>query len=404
MRMRSTVTLALLLALTLPAARGIAQQLPATEALVTARTHFGDASVNAVTFRSADAFFPTERVAAASRASALPRRARALAPAVTLGEAQLPFEDALRRTYTNALLVMKDGAIVDERYLNGGSAKDRYLSWSMAKSITSILVGIAIDKGMVRSVDDPIDRYVPETRGTAYAGVTIDQLLRMQDGTSYSEQAFTGESTLDRIKKRSTYENRLGFTDLTGLGIERAEAPGTRFHYSTLASTILGRLVEEASGLSLAAFTEKHLWKPAGMEGSAYWLLDRPAPLGRAIGGAGFNATLRDYGRLGQMMLDGGRANGRQIVSRAWVEKSTRYPGTTPLIPGAPRGYGYQWWTMIGTVRFEAIGIHGQFLSVDPATRTVIVKLSHWPEQGGRQYNLDALALMDTIRAEVSAR
>lgn len=376
-------------------------QQPASETLATARAHYGDRTVNAVNFRSAGAFFPVEPVAT-GKPRALPRRAAAMPASIAFDGKALPLEDALAHTYTNALLVMRDGAIVDERYRNGGSADDRFVSWSMAKSITAILVGIAVDKGMIASVDDPIERYVPETRGTAYAGATVEQLLRMQDGTSYTEQVEGGEATLDVIKKRSVYANRTGFTDLSGLELKRIAAPGSRFLYSTLTSTILGRLVEEASGLSLAAFTEKYLWKPAGMEAPAYWLLDRPAPVGHALGGSGFNATLRDYGRIGQMMLDGGRANGRQIVSRAWVEKSAHYAGSGSVVPGAPRGYGYQWWTMLGTPRFEAIGIHGQFLSIDPATRTVIVKLSYWPEKGGRQYNLDTFALFDAIRASVS--
>ncbi len=375
---------------------------PAPPALATARAHYEDATINTVAFRSADAFFPTEAVAAGPRAAKLPRAPKTLTPTVKLGEGSFVFDEALQRTYTNALLVMKDGAIVDERYLSGGAANDRYMSWSMAKSIVSILVGIAIDKGQIKSVDEPIDRYVPETRGTAYEGVSIEHLLMMRDGTSYTEQVESGQSTLERIKKRATYGNSTNFTDLSGLDLTRAHPPGSKFLYSTLTSTILGRLVEEASGLSLAAFTEKHLWKPAGMEAPGYWVLDNVPPRGRAVGGGAFNATLRDYGRIGQMMLDGGRANGRQIVSKAWVEKSTRYPGTTSVMPGTPRGYGYQWWTMLGTDRYEAIGIHGQFMSIDPKTRTVIVKLSYWPDKGGRQLNLDTFALFDAIRTETA--
>lgn len=371
----------------------------APEALATARAHFEDAAISAVSFRATDAFFPVERVGH-SAGRPIRRAARMIEPSVMIGGKPMAYADALAATWTNAMLVMRDGAIVEEHYLNGGGPQHRYISWSMAKSITSMLVGIALDKGMIKSLEDPIERYVPEMRGTAYQGVTIAQMLTMRDGVSYTEQLPGGDaSTLDIIRKRATYANRASFTEIADLGLTRIAEPGTRFNYSTLTSTILGRLVEGASGMSLARFTEINLWKPAGMETPAFWLLDGPSPAGRALAGGGFNATLRDYGRLGQLMLDGGRANGRQIVSRAWVERSTRDWSSEPVIPGAPRGYGYQWWTMKGAPgRFEAIGIHGQFLSVDSATRTVVVKLSHWPEKGGMQYNLDALALIDAAR------
>ncbi|WBX84269.1 serine hydrolase domain-containing protein [Sphingosinicella microcystinivorans] len=381
---------------------GVAAAQPLSP-LAEARTHVGDADINVVTFRAMDAFFPSAPVAA-GRAAKLPERRSALSPEVRFADGTAPFEAALDRTYTNALLVLRDGAIVDERYRNGSGPDSRFTSWSVAKSITSILIGIALDKGMIASVAEPADKYAPALKGTAFEGATIEDLLTMRDGTSYTEQVPNGESTLDRIKRRSSYANFTGFSDVTGLDLTRLHAPGTHFNYSTLTSSLLARVVEGASGMTLAAFTEKYLWKPAGMEASAYWQLDRSPPEGLALGGSGFNATLRDFGRIGQLMLDGGRANGKQIVSKAWVEKSTRHFGGGPVIPGAPRGYGYQWWTMLGTDRFEAIGIHGQFVSVDPATRTVIVKLSHWPEKGGHQLTIETLALLDAVRGAVSAQ
>lgn len=380
---------------------GTASAQPLTP-LAEARAHVGDADINVVTFRAMDAFFPSAPVAA-GRTAKLPERRRSLSPEVRFADGAMPFETALDRTYTNALLVLRDGALVDERYRNGSGPESRFTSWSVAKSITSILIGIALDKGMIANVTEQADKYVPELKGTSFEGATIEDLLTMRDGTSYTEQVPGGESTLDRIKRRSSYANFTGFSDVTGLGLTRIHPPGTHFNYSTLTSSLLARAVEGASGMTLAAFTEKYLWRPAGMEASAYWQLDRPAPDGLALGGSGFNATLRDFGRIGQLMLDGGRANGKQIVSKVWVEKSTQHFGGGSVLPGAPRGYGYQWWTTLGTYRFEAIGIHGQFVSVDPATRTVIVKLSHWPEKGGQQLTIETLALLDAVRSAVSA-
>lgn len=369
-----------------------------SDTLIRARQQIHDPAINAVTFRTMDAWFPIEEVRH-GRASRLPLRLAPVAPRVPIGGSEAGFDEALQRTYTNALLVIRDGAIIDERYFNGSQADDRFLSWSMAKSITSILLGIALDRRLIRSIADPVEVYLPELRGTAFEGATLEQLLLMRDGTSYTEQKQDGQSTLDVIHERALIRNETRFTDVTGLGLTLETPHGGRFRYSTLTSGILGRVVEAATGRTLAQFTEEALWKPAGMEAPAYWVLDGELPEGRALGGAAFNATLRDYGRIGLMMLNGGRANGRQIVSRKWVEASTRYTGSAPVIPQAPRGYQYQWWTILGTERFEAIGIHGQFMSIDPVTRTVIVKLSYWPELGGRQYNLDTLALFDAIRA-----
>lgn len=375
---------------------GAASAAPSA-ALVTAREQIADAKISAVTFRTMDAFFPTENVEA-GKAARLPVKLATHPGPVTMGDASLAFDDALVRNYTNALLVIRDGKIEDERYLNGASASDRFMSWSVAKSIVSILMGIAVDRGLI-DIRDPVEKYLPDLKGTAYEGATVEQLLLMRDGTSYTEDASDGQSTLELIRARAMHRNEMRFADIADLGLTRVVPPGERFHYSTLTSTILGRVVESATGKTLAQFTEEALWKPAGMEAPAYWLLDGDLPEGRALGGGGFNATLRDYGRIGLLMLNEGKAtNGRRIVSKEWVRASTRYPGTQPVIPQAPRGYQFQWWTMLGTERFDAIGVHGQFVSIDPATNTVIVKLSFWPERGGKQYNLDTLALLEALR------
>jgi CubicO group peptidase (beta-lactamase class C family) len=337
--------------------------------------------------------------ALAARASRWPEQLQRVSPSVSLGGESRSFDEALLATHTNALLVVRDRVIVYERYLNGSDAQTRFASWSIAKSITSVLMGIAIDRGLIRSVGEPVERYLPELAVTAFEGVTIEQLLMMRDGTNYTEQLPDGPSTLDVVKMRSTYGHCTRFTDVSGLDLRRVTPPGSRFVYSTLSSGLLGLIEERATGQTLARFTEAALWKPAGMQADAFWILDGPASDGRALAGGGFNATAR----VGQMMLDHGRINGRQIVSRDWVSRSTRYAGREPVIPGAPRGYQYQWWTMIGTDRFEAIGIHGQFLSIDPATRTVIVKLSHWPQIGGLRLNQDTWALLQAVRDAVGS-
>lgn len=374
----------------------------ASEALAEARRHSDDAEINAVTFRSMDSFYPTEWVSPGKKSWKLKSNIIELSPDVNVGPETLTFEQALDRTYTNALVVIKDGEVVYERYRNGGGEADQFMSWSIAKSVTSMLFGAALDRGKIENINDPVEKYLPSLAGTAYEGVSLRDLLMMRDGTSYMEQGPGGASDLEPIRERAMHLNNRRFTDIADIGFTKKAAPGEVFNYSTLTSTILGRVVEEATGMSLAQATESYLWRPAGMESPAFWLLDGEPPVGQAVGGGAFNATARDFARLGLIMLNDGRAGRTKILSPEWVEESTVYQGSTPVIPGAPRGYQYQWWTMLGTELFEAIGIYGQFLSVDPATNTVIVKMSHWPEKGGRQYNMDTIALFRAIRAEIS--
>lgn len=379
----------------------LAGAAPPDEALQQARRQFSNPQINAVTFRNTADFFPVGLVAGDTPAP-LATRLRALCPLVRLGDEEVDFDTALRRTRTNALLVLHNGEIIAERYFNGATPDSRFIGWSMSKSVVSILTGIALARGELTSLDDPIERHLPEVAGTPFAGVTLLQLLQMRDGTDYREMPGGGPPHVEILRERAAVRNEQRFTDFRILGLQRQTEPGSTFNYSTLSTGLLGRVLEQATGQSLARFTEEVLWRPAGMEFPAAWLLDGELPEGRAIAGGGFNAALRDFGRLGLMMLNQGRANGHQVVPADWVERSTRSSADTVVIAEEMRGYALHWWTLAGTPIFEAIGIHGQFLSIDPATRTVIVKLSHWPGKGGLQPELDNLALLTAIRRDVT--
>jgi len=369
-------------------------------ALVDARRHVLDGDTSPVTFRSMDDFFPVALVDHGGVAP-LDRRLEDISPDVTLTDGVASFQDALDKTYTNALLVIQDGDIVYELYRNGSDEESRFVSWSMSKSITSLLVGAALERGYIASLDDPIEQYVADYQGTAFEGVSIRNLLTMRHGTSYRERVAEGPSDLDIAVDRSMFRNAAHFADVTGLGLERVEGAEDTFGYSTLVTGVLGRLVEEATGQSLAHFMEDVLWVPAGMEASGYWMLDAPAPEGQAFAGGGYNAVLRDYGRLGLLVLNDGSANGRQVLTSDWIAESTEYHGEA-VMPGSPRGYQYQWWTILGTEIVDAIGIHGQFISIDPATNSVIVKLSHDPSPGSREHQINNSAILNAIRAQLA--
>ena len=162
---------------------------------------------------------------------------------------------------------------------------------------------------------------------------------------------------------------------------------------------LVGEIVTRATGMPLSRYLSERVWKPAGMESDAFYVLDGPPDVGREFTAGGFNATLRDYARVGQMMLDRGRANGRQIVPAAWVEESTR-PGPGRASAEDGTGYAYLWWTIDGTRAFTMLGGEGQFVYVDPDSRTVIVKLSHVPVgPAGNQATAETFAFLKAASA-----
>jgi CubicO group peptidase (beta-lactamase class C family) len=345
-------------------------------AIQLARWRMLDGDINTLTFRSMDTLFPTRTVARAGPVWELPRSDRPLDFTYAYNGAVYTPEQFLDRTYTNALLMMKDGRIVSEIYRNNTDPRTRFIGWSMTKSITSILIGCALAEGRIASLDDPITRYIPELRGGGYDGATVRQVMQMRSGVEYQERYdFDRPGAAARNHIAALVKNVARFADAART-VPRAHPPGEVFQYKTLDTAVLGWLVEKvAGGASVSAYTAQCLWEPLGAEADGFYIMDGPAGLGREFSGAGFNATLRDFARIGQMMLDGGRAGGRRIVSEEWVRESTSPAGPAS---GPRGGYGLQWW-LPGAGAYSAIGLQGQYIHVDPATRTVVVKLSYFP-------------------------
>jgi CubicO group peptidase (beta-lactamase class C family) len=246
----------------------------------------------------------------------------------------------------------------------------------MTKSLVSILIGCAVQEGRIKSLDDPITQYLPELKGGGYDGASIRQILQMRSGVDYEERYdFGNPGVAARNHEYALVQNAVRFADAART-IKRKNPPGEVWQYKTLDTAVLGWLVERVSGGStLSAYMAQRLWEPLGAEADGFFIMDGPPGVGREFSGAGFNATLRDFARLGLLMLSEGKANGHQIVSPEWVRESTRPTG------GPGPGYGYQWWTVAGSKAFQAVGLQGQFIYVDPESRTVIVKLSYFPPE-----------------------
>ena len=376
---------------------GIGPALAApSKALIELRRHLLDADINTLTFHSIDAMFDVIRVPTAGQPTRLEEHPAKLDFSYQFEGQTIAAEDFLERTYTNALLVIKNDRIVFERYLNNTTPQTHFLSMSMAKSVTSLLIGMAISDGAITSVNDPIVKYVPELVGTGYDGVTIRQALMMRSGVDWNERYdFGKESPMQRLHNAAVVENRIRFTE-PALHATRAHAPGEVFNYSTLETGVLGLVLEHAVKRPLPEYMADRWWKRAGMQSEGFWLADGPPGIGKAVNGMGFNAVLRDYGRIGLMMLHRGKANSIQLVPENWVSESTRPERSEPAIPGQARGYQYQWWTFTGSDAYSAIGLQGQFLYVDPKTQTVVVKLSYFPP-GERRADAETEAFLRRI-------
>jgi CubicO group peptidase (beta-lactamase class C family) len=360
------------------------------------RWHMLDSDVNSLMFRSMDELFTTRSVPRAGAVWNLPRSDRPLDFAYSWQGQTLQADAILERTYTNALLVLKDGRIVNETYRNGSNEHTRFIGWSMTKSITSVLIGCALTEGRIDALDTPIARYLPELAEGGYAGASILDVMEMRSGVDYEERYdFENPGTAATNHIVALVRNTARFADAAKT-LRSIHRPGEHFQYKTIDTAVLGWLVERVTGSSVAAYTARCLWEPLGAESDGFYIMDGAPGVGREFSGAGFNATLRDYARFGQMMLDGGVAHGHRIVPEDWVRRSTQ-----PRHPEDTRrgGYGLQWWTIGSSDAYSAIGLQGQYIYVDPASRTVVVKLSYFPPGDNSALDAETLAFMAAASA-----
>lgn len=375
--MRARTAIAALLAVATLAPMSVAADEPVQtppDPVISMRQHWLDDGINSFNFRNSAQIFETRTVAKGKMAWPLLQGAKATMPA--------DYDNWARRTYTNALLVIHDGRIVFEDYRNRTTPEDRFISFSMAKTITALLVGLAVQDGKIASIDDPVSKYVPELKGGGYEGVSIRHVLQMRSGVAYEERYDFGEkpSLAALIHMNAIVANKERFADRART-IAKAVEPGSRFNYATLDTAVLGWVVESATGEKLASYMSRRLWQPLGAEADGFWIADGPQGVGRELSGMGYNARLRDFGRLGLMLLNKGKANGRQVVPKSWVkQQTTMIPFAASAALGLGKGYGFQTWQLDSEPgAYSAVGLAGQFIYVHPASNTVIVKLSHFP-------------------------
>lgn len=355
--------------------------------------------------------YPTRLIACGGTPRELPRGEAVDFVCEVQGQA-LGIGEFMQRGRCAGLLILKRGRIVLEHYALGHTPQTRWISFSMAKSITSTLVGAALHDGLIDSLDDPVTLTVPQLRGSAYDGVTIRHVLQMSSGVRWVETYLDSQSDRRKLLALQQREQPGAVIDYLR-SLPRAAEPGTRFNYNTAETFLLGAILagairrphEEAHGRpklphpppgaaaasptpvgTVSDYLSEKIWRPCGMESDAYWQLESED--GQEFAGSGLSACLRDYARFGAFVLADGVVGGRRVLPEGWMAESTAVDPASIHAPGRlagyePLGYGYQWWTFpapAGRRVFGALGIFGQQIYVDVDEELVIVLHSAWPE------------------------
>jgi CubicO group peptidase (beta-lactamase class C family) len=326
-------------------------------------------------YKTIEKIFRTNVVKRGDHIHPLPVAARTIGPAWDYDGKRWTIDSYMAAYRVAGLLVIKNGQIVLERYGLGRKPSDRWTSFSVAKSLTSTLVGAAIQDGKIKSIDDPITRYVPELKGSAYEGVSVRQMLMMSSGVQWNEDYTDPKSDVAMAGQRVEAP---GVDPMVSYlrKLPRAHPPGSTFHYNTGETDLVGVLVAKATGMAMSQYASQKIWKPYGMEQDAVWMTD---PGGVERGGCCISMTLRDYGRLAQFVLDGGVANGKPVVPPWWTKEATKKQIALDD-PKAPPGAGYGWfWWIAGPDEYDARGIFGQAIATFPKERLIIVQNAAWP-------------------------
>ena len=340
-------------------------------------------------FRDIEHIFKTNTIKRGAKVHPLPVAAQQIAPTFTYKGKTWTIDDYMKAYRVSGLLVLKDGQIVLEKYALGRKPADRWTSFSVAKSVTSTLVGAAIQDGKIKSLNDPVTQYIPDLKGSAYEGVTVRQMLMMSSGVKWNEDyadpnsdvAKAGQTVTDPgVNPMVSYLRKL----------PRDKAPGTTWHYNTGETDLVGVLISKAVGKGLAQYASEKIWQPYGMEQDAVWMTD---PGGQERGGCCISMTLRDYARVGLFIAGDGMADGKRITPQGWVAEATRSE-----IDNGLGGYGYFWWIRPNG-SYEAVGIFGQSITTFPEDHLIIVQNAAWPAAGGKELSAARNAMFDGVRA-----
>ena len=364
--------------------------------------------VNEWTFSHGSWLLPTEDVPRSPLMRPLPTSLRPLNIWYNHDGRDRLLSELHSRTNTTAFLVLHRGTLVHEVYPGRFAGPGvRFFLFSLGKSVTSMLIGVALAEGAIGDVSDPVTLYRPDLADCAYDGLAIEHLLDMCSGVGDLEDWTNPDALINRFAQAVFGDGSV--LDVVRSAPKSAE-PGTLFNYSTLDSQVLGWVLEAATGRSLARYATEKLWARIGAEQDAFYGLTRGRPH-TALGAGSLNATARDVARVGLVMAEGGTKDGQQIIPAEWVARS-RGRDLPHLEVGAlgdsgyPHyGYANHWWTLGGDHRaFTGLGVHGQYLYVDPVADAVIVKTSAWDSADDEGRDAETIAAFRAVVAHLIAR
>ena len=278
---------------------------------------------------------------------------------------------------TAGLVIIQDGKIRLEKYGLGFNGDGRWTSFSVAKSVTSTLVGAAIKDGYIKSIDDKVSDYIPGLKGSVYDDVTIKQLLTMTSGVKWNEDYGDPKSDVALFNAHKA-DPGVDVTVSYMRKLKREVPPGKKWVYKTGETNLIGVLVSSATKKNLSGYLSEKIWRPFGMEQNASWLL---GSTGHEISGCCLQASTRDFARFGLFILGGGMAEGKSVLPNGWITAATTKQADTDK---AEVGYGYQWWIM-DHGSYTARGIFGQGIFIDPKRKLIIASNSSWPKASDRQ-------------------
>ena len=326
----------------------------------------------------------------------------------TLGGKHYSLEDYFKRNFVLGFLILHDDQVILEKYFHGALSRSHFISNSVVKSFISILIGIAVEEGKIKNVNDPVTQYLPYLADSGFREVSIKDLLQMSSGVQWDEE--------DYLKPGCDFNRYVpawlrGETSLKDLAVscKTKEKPGERFQYKSIDTEVLGQVLEAATGMPLNKYLEEKLWGKIGAESNAFFCRGKTQPQTPAA--VGFNATLRDYGRFGLMVMNNGRLASQKFIDERWIQDSTTPAGISwqPQSAGPNdefsenMGYGYQWWLIPGDDHvFMALGIYGQAIYINPKRRIVIVQSSAWPNPDSEDNWDEMIKVMETIARKVS--
>jgi CubicO group peptidase (beta-lactamase class C family) len=365
--------------------------LPSKDSFRTAELLFLTPEKQLLYYQNAENILPTNKIEAGTK------KHRLIEAPVDLSDISFRFKDTVRtmndfiyQTKAVGIIVLKNDTILFEKY-NGIEQNSKWINFSVAKSVTSLLYGAAIKDGYIRSLDEKLPHYIPELAGSAYDSVSLKHLLQMSSGVAWIDDPGNRESDLVKVGRLEATQGWPGIVKYLSQ-LKPLAVPGTKFNYNTIETSLAAIALNRVIGKPLANYLSEKIWKPFGMHADANWVKSRS--LGIELGGCCISASLRDYALLGLFALNNGiDLDGKQVLAPGWMQESTSSSRSNP-------GYGYYWW-LSSTGRYFASGAFGQQVEIDPSQRIVVAIQSYWPTAFSDYYVGYIDAMIEAIISKV---